>query len=233
MLKVKPILKPLIIINFFLFLLVGCGGGGGSSNSRSDTFPVKQAFRDLNKDGSTSNFTVTGTINGVSVTGSGSYISSAAVAGTFEGSSAFVVSNTLSGSITGNGNTLQLNYSSSSYFDTNYNPIGFEDDESYSTSTIEEWPVTVKAGDSGDLGIQTNYTDDSKSIMTGTIESSYAVTAGSLGSVTIKITKLEYNDIHVEVGSEIETYSLSSTGELKHISTHAVSTDSDLVYEVD
>lgn len=233
MLKIKSNIQYFLVINLLILLLVGCGGGGGGSGSRTETFPVKQAFRDFFKDGSTSNFVVSGTINGVSVTGSGTYSSTVATTGTFEGSSAFVVSNTLTGSITGSGNTQQLDYSSTSYFDTNYNPIGFEDDESYSTSTVEEWPVTVKAGDSGDLGIQTNYTDNSKSIMTGTVESSYSVTAGSLDSVTIKITKLEFNEIHVEIGSEIETYSLSNTGELKHISTHSVSSEADLIYEVD
>lgn len=230
----KSILKSIVYINIFLFLLIGCGGGGGSSsNSRTETFPMKQAFHDYYKKSITNEFSITGTVNGVSISGSGTQTSSAAVAGTFEGNSAYVVTESLEATVTGNGQSASMNYTNTTYLDSNYDLIGHEDNENYSIVTSAELPLTVKAGDSGDLGSEIYYSDNTKSTITETEEYTYSVIAKSSSKVTIEITGIRYDPSHVEIGSEVETYTLSNTGELSLIKVHAIMTDSDLNFEVE
>ena len=178
----KKLVKiTVIIISGSLFS--ACGGGGGSAPATTTTtsslsFPVAQAIANFVSASHNYNYSMTGTENGTSVTGTGTVSYSAAVNSTFEGQVALAQSGTISGTISGNGNTVPYAFSGTDFYTTNYGWLGNSGSGSYCVArTTQSFPSSAKVGDTAILGTNDCYQDSTKNIKTETDEDSYVVEA--------------------------------------------------------
>lgn len=161
-------------------LLVACGGGGGGGTpapvASTQTFDLRAAYVSSLINTSTNTFTITGSQDSVTITGSGTGTYGELSSGTFEGGSAQQRTSTVTGSFIVEGQSFPLNYSSVSWFDSNYLPLGADAGDEYTvvvgTATI---PTEAKVGDSGQLYISNRFTSSAKTTALGTIASTYVV----------------------------------------------------------
>ena len=106
--------------------LTACGGGGGSTPAAVSTsdYQLRQAWVNYMTLSGTQRFTVSGTLSGVAVSGSGSETDGSLVAATFEGRSALSKTIVVTGSLSGGGQTIPYGSSGVGYVDSNYMPLG-------------------------------------------------------------------------------------------------------------
>jgi hypothetical protein len=164
-------------------LFTACGGGGGDSVAPPvaaiDTYPLKTAWVNYFNDSSTLNFTVSGMVSGVTISGAGRLAQGIPSAGTFENVVGFQKTSVITGSLTGTLNgvvvTEPLAATSISYVDTNYLPLGETGDAYWVVTGPVTIPQTVKIGDAGPLFMETGYSSSAKTTPLGTAEVSYAV----------------------------------------------------------
>lgn len=161
---------------------IACGGGSSSSSTTgvgaasTMTFPAASAIANISANGLSSYYTMTGSLDGVPETGSGTFTVSPAVSANFEGQLVLEQTETLSGIISGNASTLNYDKSRKIYSTTNYNPLGEETDSEYWVIQAHpSLPSLVKVGDTAVIGTYTRYTDSTKTNQLGSAKFSYAV----------------------------------------------------------
>ena len=138
-------------------LLVACGGGGGGSGgspapvASTNTFDLRAAYVALFTTPSSNQFNASGTIEGVSVTGSGTATSGSVTAGTFEGLQSLQRSQTISATFTGNGQSIPLTVTSTDWTDSNYVPRGSTGDDYEVVVGTPTIPTTARVNDTGVL----------------------------------------------------------------------------------
>lgn len=170
--------------NIPIFILVAlmsaCGGGGGGGTpapvASTAAFSLAASAASSFQDTSTQSFTVSGKSSGISFTGSGTVTRGNVTAATFEGTSALQKTTIVSGSITGNGITVPISSSSTSYVDTNYVPLGRSGSTEYMVvSSTPPLPTSAYINDTGTYYVGNRYTDGSKSTLLGTASVTYAL----------------------------------------------------------
>ncbi|HYP68630.1 MAG TPA: hypothetical protein VEP67_10335 [Thiobacillaceae bacterium] len=170
----------------------------------SDTFPSAAAIKNQTDNGYVQSFTLTGsqTVNGQSyrVAGSGTVTVSAAVASTFEGQSALLSNQAVSGSLQVKGVTAPFSSTAQEYATPSYALFGIvvtippnPSSEYCVMQGSPTVPVTVKVGDSGAIGTCTCYTDSSKTTALGTRQVSYVVQAHTEHTAIIKLVEQDYD----------------------------------------
>jgi len=172
-------------------LLAACGGGGGGGTpgpvASLLTFDLRAAYVSSFINTSTNRFTITGTQDGISITGSGTGTYGALSSGTFEGGAAQQRTSTVTGSFIVEGQSFPLNYSSVSWVDSNYYPLGADVGDEYTvvvgTATI---PTAVRVGDSGQLYMSNRFTSSAKTTPLGTITSTYVVEPDTASTALVK-----------------------------------------------
>ena len=182
-----------------LALMTACGGGGGGGAAAlvasTDTFPLMTVYTNTLTSSSSNNYTISGTVSGVAVTGSGTVTFGNLSAGTFEGAAAQQRTTTATGSIVVNGTTVPLNSSSTDWFDSNYVPKGESGGTDYvvvtGTPTI---PTTVRVNDTGTLYTANRYADSTKSVLSGTSSVTYVVEADTASTALLKLIIEEKNN---------------------------------------
>ena len=205
-----------------LSLLSACGGGGGGGTAApvasSESFPLMTVYRNTLISSSSNTYTLTGTVGGVAITGSGTVTSSNLSAGTFEGLSALQGTSTLTGSFVANGVTYPLNFVGISWFDSNYVPKGTSSNSEYSvivgTPTI---PITVRINDTGTLYTENLYTSSTKAVFLGTETESYVLEADTASTALLTIISVEKNKSGITTNTGTDQYRITPTGTFKRI----------------
>ena len=182
-----------IITTASIALLVGCGGGGGGGNSApvtsTQTFDLRAAYITLFTSPASNQFTISGTINGISVTGSGTATSGSVSAGNFEGLPSFQRTQIISGSLAGNGQNIPLTVTSTDWTDSNYVPLGSIGDDYEVVIGTVTIPTTARVNDTGTLFTATLYPDSRKQYSTGTVVASYVVEPETESTVKVKLVR--------------------------------------------
>lgn len=199
--------------------LAACGGGGSGGTTAVATgpvtstlsFPMQSGYRALVASGLTKSFTISGTCSG-----SGNRSSSPAnTAATFEGVAGFSSTSTTTLSYT-NCTPASTASTSTSYFDTNYDPRGFSsvgvNYGVYLTPLVI--PTAATVGGTGLLGTQTLYTDSTKATGNGSIALSYVVEADTANTAIVNLIAKIYNVAGTLTATEQVRYRITSTGAL-------------------
>ena len=135
-----------LLLTLSTTLLAACGGGGGDAGVAPTVtnFPLLAGYKVLTAAGATNNYTVTG-----SCSGTATIADSAAVAAAFEGINGY--STTSNATINVPNCTPASNSSTStSYYDTNYTPLGSSTPGSEYAKVVAappSLPASVKVGD--------------------------------------------------------------------------------------
>ncbi len=205
-------------------MLSACGGGGGGSSSSSSTpasatFPIAQAYASQISNGFSNSVKITGSVNGTSYTGSGTFTVSPATAGTFEKQSGLANTITLTATVTVSGVTQAINTSDTSYSDSNYNPLGDIDaGGAYTVVTnFSALPTTAHVNDTGSISNSTTYTDNTKTTIDSTTVETYVIEPDTTTSAIYDVIDKSYNG-SVLTETTHERYRVTTSGAVSFVS---------------
>lgn len=189
----------LLLVTVSVALLTACGGGGGGGGTAApvastQTFDLRAAYVALYTTPSSNQFTMSGTVEGISITGSGTATSGSVTTGTFEGRSAFQRSQTVSGTFSGNGQTIPITATSTDWTDSNYVPLGSTGDEYEVVVGTPTIPTTARVPDSGILFTATTFPDSNKRYPTGTVTASYVIEPDTETTAIVKLIRTYRDD---------------------------------------
>ena len=214
--------QKFIAVDLSTDFLAACGGGGGSSSAPVATGPVASAtsfsLQSSYKSDAASGYTKSFTISG-SCSGYGNYsVSPANTPATFEGVNGFSSISTITETSTNC--TLDPAQSSTSYYDTNYVPLGSNTvGVSYGVFlTPPVIPATVKVGDTGTIGTLTRYKDSTKTTPDGKSVSSYVIEPDTANTAIVNLISKRYNAGGTLTLTEQDRYRISSTNTFTPIS---------------
>ena len=208
-------IKKLIVLLPLGFLLSACGGGGDSGGAQSSsavstyTFNVLQAYVNDLTTPSSRNMTVSGTLSGYAVTGSGAITSGQISNATFGSAQALQRTETVSANLTANGQTYPFNLAVTMYTGLNYSPLAISSPVEY--AVIVGTPTLPTAAHVYDAGIAYNfdrYRDSTKAVYLGTGQSTYVVEADTATTAKVKFITT-YKDTLSNVASVATSIYLS------------------------
>jgi hypothetical protein len=208
-----------VVGSVFIGACGGGGGGGGSSSSNptpsTTAFPVAQANSQMIINGYHATLTISVKVEGFNASGNGTLTVAPAVAGMFEGQAVLNNTNTLTATITANGQTVSDNSSGIDINDSNYNEIAYQDNIDGSLTKVDQVvpvPTTVHVGDSGSLGSATDYSDSTATTVTGTETLTYSIVADTATSIIFVLTKKGYDTNHNLTDTDIQRIRITDTG---------------------
>jgi hypothetical protein len=208
-----------LLTSIALFSLVSaCGGGGGGDGTAApvastQTFPLKAININLVISPSSENFTISGTLSGAAITGSGTVTSSNLSAGTFEGLSALQGTSTTTGSYVANGVTYPINSLGVFWYDSNYVPKGRSSRSEYSVVTVSPTlPTAVRINDTGTFVTVNRYTSSTKAVFLGTETESYVIEADTASTALLTVISVEKNTSGITTNTSTNQYRITPTG---------------------
>lgn len=235
--KLKLINTPSISLRSFsaatvLALISGCGGGSdggdGSSKVSTSTFPVSAALKNLVSNGYTASFTVSGTLNGADLTGTGSETSTPGANSSFENQPAIDVGDQISYNLQWKGQAVNWTDTSHNYFNqSSYAVIGTIDPSgNYAVATsFNGWPSAARVGDSGTLGAIVFYSDQAKSSITGGATLNYSIESDAPTTAILAITTVYTDSGNAIVETDVDRYRLTPSGEITWVSKNISSSN--------
>jgi hypothetical protein len=166
-------------------LLGGCEGGNNNANTTSAqpvSVPLQAAIANEVENGDTASFSVSGTIDNVPVTGSGTLTDSAPVVATFNGATVLETKETITDTVVENGTPSTVTETKEIF--TNPNTAAevgqINDDGSVDVITqVDPIPASAPVGSSGVLGTGIEFSDTTQQTVVGTVEDTYVVESGS------------------------------------------------------
>jgi len=194
--------KTLLASSFIvaLSLLTGCGGGGGSSSSTApatstSTFPLATIWINYLVNSSSSSFTMSGNVNGTSVTGSGTVTNGQLTNATFEGRAALSKAMTVTGSIVANNQSIPLSSTSLRYVDTNYSLLGASSSTDYTVVTQYNNLISnsAKVNDTAILYTANMYSNANKTSLIGTFQESFVLEPETADTAILKLIDTQKN----------------------------------------
>jgi hypothetical protein len=201
--------------------LAACGGGGSEhtmATVSTASFALHAAYFDHVSKGQTVNFTVSGTCDGTA-----SMTDSAPSATTFEGANAVATTETLTVSLT-NCTPSSLTATSTTYFDSSYLPLGevtASAEFGVCLTPATALPESVKVGDTGSFATLTEYTDSSKTVVSGTSVVSYVVEADTASTAVVNLVTRSYDASNALLTTQQSRYRIDSSGVLTLLSIDA------------
>jgi hypothetical protein len=217
----------------FTVALTACGGGGGGGSAApppATTYDLQTGISNLVSKGLTSNVALSGTViasgNTVSFTGTGTLTLAPSVAATFNNTAAASQTQTLSGTVTANGQSRPFGPSSVvDYYASGTDAfLGETGSSEYDVAqTPFTYPTMVVGGSAGTLGTISRYKDSTMSVSLGTTVVTYAVTAPvDPGSpVLVKLTNQIKDALGMVTETDVTSYDLSGAGILTLVSASA------------
>jgi hypothetical protein len=212
-------IRSLIAIST-LMALTACGGGGGSSTpaTSTDSYQLRTAYVNYLRDTRSAPFTVSGTVQGINVTGSGSATQGALTSTTFENQTALQKVSVVTGTLSANGQTLPLSSSSTTYVDSNYNPLGSSGTDYEVISGSVTIPTTAKVNDTGVWYSSTLYATSAKTTRRGTASVSYVLEPDTTSTALLKIIRVEKDTSGTTSSSSIISFRMTPAGSLTRLS---------------
>jgi hypothetical protein len=199
-----------------LALLAACGGGGTPAPQASTlTFDVSTALRAITVSGQNSNFSISSS-NGC--TGTGSFTASGATTSTtFEGQAALSATSMLNINYA-NCTPATISSTSTTYFNTNYVPLGASSDKYLVYTGTFNAPTTARVGDVGIISNLSRYTNSSKTTQDGTGQLSYVVEADTADSAFITVVTKSYTMGNSLELTQLTKYRINSSSQLTLVS---------------
>jgi hypothetical protein len=198
----------LLLATTSVVLLAACGGGGGGETqgpvASTSTFPLFEIHVNTLK-ASSNTFTVSGTVNGTAVSGSGNATRGSLSAGTFESATQQQRTIAVTGSISANGQSAPLNSSAIDWYDSNYLPLGNTGGEDYVVVTgTAVIPASVRVNDTGTVYTATRWSNSSKTFSRGTEVISYVVEADTATTalLTLILTEKDTSNTTLSINSQ-------------------------------
>ena len=217
-----------VIAAFGAALLLGCGGGGGGEPPKvisTASFDIKTAYIDSLQTANSRNFTVTGTVNGVAVTGSGTTTNGSLVSTTFEGQPAKSRTSVLAATLSGNGTTVPLNLSSIAYFDNTFNYLGGENFDYEVANSATVLPITARVNDTGRVVTFIHYPSSAKLFTTGSSTIAYSLGADTATSAILSLTRTDRNTSGTITSTSVANIRINTANQLTYISESSTSSD--------
>jgi hypothetical protein len=219
--------------------LNACGGGGGGTSFTpppAATYDLQAAHTSLVNTGLTASVTLSGSVdvNGTAVpfTGTGTLTYAPGTAATFNNVAAMLQTQSISGTVTAQGQSGPYSTSVDDFFATSDGAfLGENSGNEYDVvQTPMASPNSVVGGSSGSIGTVSRYTDSSMGVSLGTTQVTYAVTAATQtnGPLTVKVTNKIYDTQNTLVETDVTTYSLSSSNALAFTSGDVQSSSGNL-----
>lgn len=228
----KRIRVHAVVAGLCALALGGCGGGGGGSSTPTTvmppagtTFPLGTAVAQL----FTTGYQKTAVVSGTASSGGASYpvggsvtLTDGAVgaATTFAGQTALTSTTTVTGSVTVNGQTLNLATSEQDYVTTSYAPLGYTSSTAYCVAPSPGvYPAQVSVGQTGTIGTYKCYTDSTMAVPTGTETLSYVVkAANSTTTAEVSIIDSFVNTANQQTSSGSSNYLIDTAGAVSLLS---------------
>ena len=205
-----------------LALLAACGGGGGGGNSgpvtSTETFQLRAAYVNYFSDTRSLPFTVTGSVSGTSVTGSGTTTQGAVSSATFEAQAAQAKTTSATGTFIANGQSFSLASSATAYVDSNYNPLGFNGSEYEVVSSSTPIPATARISDTATWYTSNRYTNSSKTTRVGTTTATFVLEPDTASTALLKIIEIERNTSNAVTSTSTITFRMTPSGALTRLS---------------
>ena len=213
--KVAPVLLTALILS-------GCGGGGSSNSApiaSTLSFPLKAALASMITSGYTKNYAISGSICGTAV----DTAVPDAIGGTFGvQSNLFYTTESISLTITncsGAPGTSSVTTGQTTYYNSNYFLVGDISSTQYGEFQIlYAYNPTVMVGDTGNMGVENNYTDKSHSVFLGTTEHTYSVEADTAESAIVNLITKSYDTVHQLKNIAQSRFRIQATGALSPVS---------------
>lgn len=238
---------PMAVAGVLAMTLAACGGGGGGAASDTTTaatpvitsFPVQQALAYAYTHGLQSSLTVTGTAtNGstsYSLTGTLAYTLGTVANATFNGAAVQQATETISGTLSGNGLTRPLSISDVLYVNAQYAPVGSNDTGSYCVAgSSAGYPVAATVGQSGDIASFSCYEDSTLRVLNSTQKITYVTAAGSDStSLNFLMVSSVFDAAGKPAASTTTTYAISAAGIPKLIRVQMSGADSGVSLSLD
>jgi len=215
-----------LLATFALIVLAGCGGGGGGTSAvttSSETFQLRAAYVNYLTDTRSATFTVSGTVEGINVTGNGTATQGALSNTTFEGQAALQKVSVITGALRADGQTVPLLTSSTTYLDSNYNPLGSSSTDYEVVTGSVNIPATAKVNDTGVWYSSTRYSSSAKTTRRGTASVSFVMEPDTASTSLLKIIRIEKDTLGTTTSTSAITFRMTPSGSLTRISETGVS----------
>ena len=218
----RNLIRALSLLSLLVFS--ACGGGGGSSGpvTSTETFQLRTAWVNYVTDSRSLPFTMTGTVSGASLTGSGTVTQGTLTSTTFESAAALQKTTTATGSLTVNGNTVPLSTSTTNYVDSNYSPLGSNGTDYAVVSNSVTIPTTARVNDTGTWYSTVRYSSSAKTTRRGTATVSFVLEPDTASTALLKIIDIERNTTNTVTSTSTVTFRMTPAGGLTRISESAV-----------
>jgi hypothetical protein len=223
----QPSIIQIFIVSICTTLFSGCGGGGGGGGENqgpvtsTDTFQLRAAYINYITESRSLPFTLSGTESGITFTGSGTVTLGNSSNATFEGQSAISKSTTSTFTVTANGTTVSDGGTSTSYFTSNYVPLGFTGSE-YEVVTATSIPTTAKVNDTGTMFTSDLYTNSSKASKIGTSTTTFVLEPDTASTALLKIINVDRSTSNTVTSTEVTTFRITPMGALTRLTDSVV-----------
>lgn len=196
---------------------------GGSSQPQSkvvstNVFNLKAAVASFASTPFQKNYGATAVINGLTASGSGSITQGSPLSATFESTSGFKVVTTSLGSVSLNGRSTSLDGSGTDYYDSNYNYLGSDSASQYTVVDGQaNFPTAVKVGDTGELFTAKQYSNSTKSSLTGTRKVTYLIEADTATTAILSVIYADQASNGTKTSQSTDQYRISAENKLTYI----------------
>jgi hypothetical protein len=208
----------LLFVTVSIALITACGGGssGGSTTvapvASTSTFPLQTVLANYLQ-AQSQPYALSGVINGVAVTGSGTLTNGGLSAGNFEGASALQRTTTITGTMVGNGVNIPLNSAVVGWFNSNYLPLGSTGGTDYVVVTgTAIIPSSVRINDTATIYTATRYSDSTKLLTQGTQTFSYVVEADTSSTALLTLISISKNTFGTTTSTSSEQMRITTSG---------------------
>lgn len=205
--------------------LIQSGGGGSTSAPVVQTYDLRAAYVAMFTTPSSNQFFISGTIEAVTISGSGTATSSAVTSGTFEGLPSLQRSQIITGTLISNGPPTPLSVVSTDWTDSNYVPRGSTgEDVEYEvvvgTPTI---PTAARVNDVGTLFTANWFQDSTKRVLMGTVVATYVVEPNGSTSAIVKFIRTYRDTSSTITDIATATYGIGTSNRFTRVSETLVS----------
>jgi hypothetical protein len=211
------------LVSLSVGLVSACGGGSSGSAASAvstSTFSVDAAFKGNIAAPRNLPWTLTGTVQGVAVSGSGTLTESGLSASSFNGTAAQLRTVRFNGTLIALNQSAPYSQTESAYYDSGYRLIGGSGTAgtSYITQTLSTLPTAARVGDSGALATITNYGDAAKLLKTSSSTVTWALAADTANTALLKLTTAVAGPTGSVTTTTTETLRITPAGDTTKVS---------------
>ncbi|TDF64569.1 hypothetical protein [Cupriavidus sp. L7L] len=210
------------------FFLGGCGGDDNDSNEAATTpvqpltVPLSTAMASLAANGLTASFSISGTVENVPLSGSGTLTATPFVATSLNNTSVLRTTETVSGTVVANGNSMPFSNTRTIFRNTvTYAVMVIDEGDAFVVFADYTIPPTVKAGDSGPLASATIYSDSTQATKVGTLTESYSVAADTGSSLLLTLLDKVFDNSNARIAEDETTFRIDTSGNISFVSSRS------------